>query len=181
MRQSSCSLAEGWSEENRNSSSSSENELRHFCWETTQCICKYRQQAMSGTLTHMISEERARWYPKSNVSYFLLARNERNIWHGIRKVVQVSVWASYLFPMTSRSRCRALSAASCDKNWTKASPEFLPKWSLTMVIPFSTMSKPGRHRNRFWIWRIWMFLMNWNINCSFTGWENSPSTLSLIN
>lgn len=44
--------------------------------------------------------------------------------------------------MTSLSLLRASSAASWEENRTKPSPEFLPLWSMMMVIPFSTISKP---------------------------------------
>lgn len=50
----------------------------------------------------------------------------------------------YLFPITSLSLCRAWSAASWEENCTNASPDFLPLWFVTMVIPFSTTSKPAQ-------------------------------------
>lgn len=50
---------------------------------------------------------------------------------------------SYLFPMTSLSLCRASSAACWEEKCTYASPVFLPLWFVTMVIPFSTISKPA--------------------------------------
>ncbi len=47
-----------------------------------------------------------------------------------------------LFPMTSLSFFRASSAISLVANCTKASPEFLPFLSRTIVTPSSTISNP---------------------------------------
>lgn len=55
--------------------------------------------------------------------------------------------ASCLFPMFSLSLSRASSAASWEANCTNASPEFLPKWSGTMVTPFSAISKPEKKKH----------------------------------
>ena len=51
--------------------------------------------------------------------------------------------AAYLLPMCPLSRCRASSAMSWEAKRTKASPEFLPFKSRTMVMPSCTISSPG--------------------------------------
>ena len=45
--------------------------------------------------------------------------------------------------MCPLSRCRASSAMTWEAKRTKASPEFLPFKSCTMVMPSSTISSPG--------------------------------------
>lgn len=60
-------------------------------------------------------------YLNSNLRHFLMSW-----WSNVTKLHFWRQSSTYLPPMISRSFCRAFSAASLEKNWTKASPEFLP-------------------------------------------------------
>ena len=159
-RRRSCSPAERCSEREADpspSSSSNWSGSPHSCWETPRCIC-------SGDRMNITSANRTS------------GRGGAGVWAGAAVCAE-----SNLFPMTSLSLCRAPSAASWESNCTKASPEFLPLWSVTTVIPFSAISKPANQKQilRYFKYRknYWNTLSDilWNV-----GQRKDPLCLEQI-